>query len=73
MKINTLEIVKTWRGYEIQAQDPHAKRFHMYIAKVYGGRVSWVTDYTHAKKYKTEKAALDVVNKIRTGVLISDI
>ena len=70
---STLEIKKCWHGYEIQAVDPDAPKFHMYIQKVYKGRATWVTDYTHAKSYKTEKAARDVIEKIRAGVIVNDL
>ena len=75
MKVNknTLELTKLWGFYGVQAVDPYAPRFHMYIKKVYGGRVEWVTDYTHAKEYKTENAARAVIEKIRAGVVSDDV
>lgn len=70
---NTLKITTLWGRYGIQAVDPDAPKFHMYIQKVYKGRATWVTDYTHAKSYKTEKAARDVIEKIRAGVIVNDL
>lgn len=75
MKVNTntLELTRLWGCYGIQAVDPYAPKFHMYVRKVYGGRVEWTTDYLHAKQYKTEKAARAVIEKIRAGVISDDV
>ena len=64
---NTVEVIKVWNGYEIQAVNPYAPKFHMYVKKIYGNKVEWVTDYTHAKHYGSKGYAEAVVERIKEG------
>ena len=47
-----MQIEKNKRGYIIHQESPKSK--HGYY---YAGGGQWVTDYTHAKAYKTKEAA----------------
>lgn len=58
---------KTAWGYEIFTVDPWCKVGHMYVNYVHSGQVEWVTDYTHAKHYKSKAYAEALVKKIKEG------
>lgn len=45
----------TWQGYAISAEVKDSK-FPVYLASIYKGNYTWVTDYLYAK-YMTEKTA----------------
>lgn len=62
-----VELFKTWMGYEIATDDPYRKGGHLFVKRVYGGEVTWVSDYTHAKKYKSKRTAEAVAKKIKNG------
>lgn len=55
------EAFKLANGYEIKKKD--GKRW-LYLSSVYLGVKNWVTDYLYSKKYKTFKAAANIINDL---------
>lgn len=68
MNKGTFSIFKTWKGYEVGLKRP-GHNLHIYVGTVYAGKVTYVTDYLHAKKYKTEAAAERIARMIEAGAL----
>ena len=57
---DNVKVRKTWQGYEISMGK-------YYIASVYGNKANLVTDYAHAKHYKSKAHAEALVMKIKEG------
>ena len=53
------EAVKTANGYHIRTTDARGR--FLYLKSIYRGRAVYVTDYTHAKTYKTEASAYHAI------------
>ena len=68
-------ISKTWQGYEISRRRKGTE-FKLYVKSIYKGKITWTTDYTHAKHY-TEKTAkrldAEIDEGIRNGEFDNDI
>lgn len=68
-------IHKTWQGYEISKRRKGTE-FKLYVKSIYKGKITWTTDYTHAKHY-TEKTAkrldAEIDEGIRNGEFDNDI
>lgn len=64
-----VELFPTWRGYELGVVCPHNPEMHMWVKRVYAGEVTWVSDYTHAKHYKSKRSAEAVAKKIEKGMV----
>jgi len=62
-----VKIDKVWDGYEISTVDPWCKVGHLYVFNVYNNQVRWVSDYTHAKHYKSKRAAESLAKRIANG------
>ena len=72
---NKTMISKTWQGYEISKRRKGTE-FKLYVKSIYKGKITWTTDYTHAKHY-TEKTAkrldAEIDEGIRNGEFDNDI
>lgn len=72
---NKTMISKTWQGYEISKRR-RGTEFKLYVKSIYKGKITWTTDYTHAKHY-TEKTAkrldAEIDEGIRNGEFDNDI
>lgn len=58
---------KTAWGYEISTVDSQWTPKPLYLYNVYNNGVRWVTDYTHARHYKSKAYAEALVKKIKEG------
>lgn len=60
-------IIMTHRGYEVSIKQKGSK-FPLYVQSIRNGQVTYTTDYTHAKHYKTAKKAASVNQAIKDGL-----
>jgi len=62
----TLNVCRTHSGWHV-TQTRNGEKFPVYLKTVYKSRGKWISDYTYAKTYKTEKSARDTIRKIERG------
>lgn len=69
MKKATKYIIEEhWNGCTIR-KETSGERFPLWLARVYRGRVEWVTDYTYARQYAPAGAA-GIVKRLQGGDLV---